>query len=140
MTARIGGAMARKPRSALVAIDIDGLRHDPVLRARCARRARQALGRLSVAPAAARINFTDENGPRGGVGVRCAITVPVPRRASIHVEHLAEMHGTAFDAALDTLEHRLTEERRRERESARRPKKYYAAKRALTEGLPAPTW
>jgi ribosome-associated translation inhibitor RaiA len=89
-----------------------------------------------VAPPSARINFTDENGPKGGVGVRCAITVPVPRRAPVHVEHVAEMHGTAFDGALDTLEHRLAQGRRREREAGRRPKKYYVAKRALSEGLP----
>jgi ribosome-associated translation inhibitor RaiA len=128
--------MARKPASALVAIDIEGLARDAVLRTRCARRTRQALARLGVTPLSARINFTDQNGPKGGVSVRCAITIPVPRRAPVHVEHVAPTHGTAFDGALDTLEHRLTQGRRREREAGRRPKKYYVAKRAQTGDLP----
>jgi hypothetical protein len=53
------------------------------------------------------------------------------------VEHVATAPETAFDGALDTLEHRLAQGRRREREAGRRPKKYYAAKRALSGGLPA---
>jgi putative sigma-54 modulation protein len=128
--------MARKTPSTLVAIEIEGIPSDPFLRARCARRARQVLARLAVAPTSARIHFTDENGPKGGVSVRCAITVPIPRRAPVHVEHVAEIHGTAFDGALDTLERRLAQGRRRAREAGRRPKKYYVAKRALREGLP----
>ena len=129
--------MAKKPASALIAIDIEGLlANDPVLRARCARRTRQALARLGVTPLSARINFTDQDGPKGGVSVRCAITVPVPRRAPVHVEHVAPAQGTAFDGALDALEHRLAQGRRREREAGRRPKKYYVAKRALTGELP----
>ena len=128
--------MARKPASALIAIDIEGIAKDPILRRRCARRARQALARLGVTPLSARINFTDQNGPKGGVSIRCAITVPVPRRAPVHVEHVAPAAGTAFDGALDTLEHRLAQGRRRDREAGRRPKKYYVAKRALTGELP----
>ena len=128
--------MARKPASALIAIDIEGIGSDPVLRRRCARRARQALARLGVTPLSARINFTDQNGPKGGVSIRCAITVPVPRRAPVHVEHVAPAAGTAFDGALDALEHRLVQGRRRDREAGRRPKKYYVAKRALTGELP----
>jgi hypothetical protein len=130
--------MARKLASALMAIEVDGLAGNPVLRARCARRARQTFARLGVVPLSARINFTDENGPKGGVSIRCAITVPIPRRASIHVEHLAPAAGTAFDGAMDALEHRLAQGRRREREAGRRPKKYYAARRALTGESPGP--
>jgi hypothetical protein len=130
--------MARKPTSALVAIDVEGLAGDAALRTRCARRTRQALARLGMAPLSARINFTDQDGPKGGVSVRCAITIPVPRRASVHVEHVAPTHAVAFDGALDTLEHRLAQGRRREREAGRRPKKYYVAKRAQTGELPRP--
>jgi ribosome-associated translation inhibitor RaiA len=90
-----------------------------------------------VTPLSARINFTDQNSAKGGVSIRCAITVPVPRRAPIHVEHVATAPETAFDGALGTLEHRLAQGRRREREAGRRPKKYYAAKRALSGDLPA---
>jgi ribosome-associated translation inhibitor RaiA len=130
--------MAKKPVSALFAIDIEGLANDPALRTRCSRRARQALARLGVTPLSARINFTDQNGPKGGVSVRCAITVPVPRRAPVHVEHVAPTQGTAFDGALDSLEHQLTRGWRRDREAGRRPKKYYVAKRAQTGELPGP--
>jgi ribosome-associated translation inhibitor RaiA len=129
--------MAKQPPvSALIAIDIEGLSGDRALRTRCARRVREALAHLGVTPLSARINFTDEDGPKGGVSIRCAITVPVPRRAAIHVEHVAHAPGIAFDGALDTLEQRLAQGRRREREAGRRPKKYYVAKRALTGELP----
>jgi ribosome-associated translation inhibitor RaiA len=128
--------MAKVPASALIAIDIEGLAGDRALRTRCARRTRLALAHLGMTPLAVRINFTDENGPKGGVSVRCAITVPVPRRAAVHVEHLAPSPGTAFDGALDTLEDHLAQRRRREREAGRRPKKYYVAKRVLTGELP----
>jgi ribosome-associated translation inhibitor RaiA len=134
----IGETMARKPASALIAIDIEGLAADPVLRARCARRMRQALAHLGVEPLAARVNFSDQDGPKGGVSIRCAVTVPVPRRAAIHVEHVASRPGTAFDGALDTLENLIAQRRRRERAAGRRPKKYYVAKRALSGELPGP--
>jgi ribosome-associated translation inhibitor RaiA len=128
--------MTKKPTSALIAIDIEGITNDPALRGRCARRARQALARLGLTPLSMRINFTDQNGPKGGVSIRCAITVPLPRRAPMHVEHVAETSPIAFDGALDSLERRLAQGRRREREAGRRPKKYYVAKRVLTEGAP----
>ena len=130
--------MARKPVSALIAIDIEGLAGDAILRTRCARRARQALAHLGVTPLSARINFTDQNGPKGGVSARCAITVPIPRRAAVHVEHVAPTNAKAFDGAMDTLDNRLAQARRREREAGRRPKKYYVAKRALSGELPRP--
>jgi ribosome-associated translation inhibitor RaiA len=128
--------MARKLRSALIAIDIEGVASDPVLRARLARRVRQALARLGQTPLSVRVHFTDEDGPKGGVSVRCAMTIPLPRRPPVHVEHVAETHTTAFDGALDTLEQCLAQTRRRERTAGRRPKKYYAAKRALAGGAP----
>jgi ribosome-associated translation inhibitor RaiA len=128
--------MARKLESALIAIDVEGIANDSVLRTRCARRARRALARLGVTPLSARIHFTDQNSAKGGVTMRCAITVRVPRRAPVHVEHVAPAPETAFDGALDTLEHRLAQGRRREREAGRRPKKYYAAKRALSGDRP----
>jgi ribosome-associated translation inhibitor RaiA len=123
--------MARKPTSALIAIDIEGIVTEPALRGRFARRMRQALARLALAPTSVRIDLTDLSGPKGGVDHRCAMTVRLPRRAPIHVEHVAETSLTAFDGALDTLEQRLARMRKRAREAGRRPKKYYAAKRAL---------
>jgi len=128
--------MAKKPTSALIAIDIEGIVTEPVLRGRFARRMRQALARLEVAPTSVRIDITDLSGPKGGVDHRCAMTVRLPRRPAIHVEHVAETSLTAFDGALDTLERRLTRTRKREREAGRRPKKYYVAKRVLASGEP----
>jgi hypothetical protein len=128
--------MARKPASTLIAIAIDGLAGDPALRTRCARRARRALAGLGVTPLSARINFTDQDGPKGGVSARCAISVAVPRRAAVRAEHVAPTPGLAFAGALDTLERRLAQGRRREREAGRRPKKYYVARRAMTGELP----
>lgn len=130
--------MAKKvTSSALIAIDIQGIVTEPVLRGRFARRMRQALARLGFAPISVRIDVTDQSGPKGGVAMRCAMTVRLPRRAAaIHVEHVAETSLTAFDGALDTLEHRLTRTRKREREAGRRPKKYYVAKRVLATGEP----
>ena len=82
-------------------------------------------GRLR--PTAARVAFTDENGPKGGVGLRCALAVDVPRRPATHASGLGETPRLAFDAAFTALEHELTRERQRRRDVARRPKKYFVA-------------
>jgi hypothetical protein len=82
-------------------------------------------GRLK--PTAARVGFTDENGPKGGVGIRCALTVEIPRRPAKHASGLGETPRLAFDAAYTALEHELSRERQRRRDVARRPKKYFAA-------------
>jgi len=126
--------MARKLTSVLIAIDIEGVVTEPLLRGRFARRIRQALAKLELAPTSVRMDFTDLTGPKGGVDKRCAMTLHLPRRAAVHVEHVAETLITAFDGALDVLERRLTRTLEREREAGRRPKKYYAAKRELGAG------
>src|SRR5262245_50932569 len=128
--------MARKPTSALIAIDIEGIIADPALRGHCARRMRQALARLALAPTSVRIDFADLSGPKGGVDRRCAMTVHLARRPASHVEHIAEATLAAFEGALDALERRLTRSRQREREAGRRPKKYYVAKRVLAGEVP----
>src|SRR5262245_49459678 len=64
-------------------------------------------------PVAARIGFVDENGPKGGAAMRCGITVQLPRRPRVHVEHRAPNERLAFDGALAALDHRLTSERGR---------------------------
>lgn len=96
------------------------------------RRKVQALAtRLRVPPVTARIAFTDENGPKGGVGIRCALTFEVPRRQTLHVEHVAAEPRRAFDVAFAGLERRLGRELGHAREQRRRPKKYFVAKRLL---------
>ena len=129
--------MAKKLTSALIAIDLEGIVTEPVLRGHFSRRIRQTLAKLELAPTSVRIDFTDLTGPKGGVDKRCAMTLRLPRRAAVHVEHAAETLLTAFDGALDVLERRLTRTRKRERDAGRRPKKYYVAKRELAVGDPS---
>jgi len=90
-------------------------------------------GRLRAT--AARVGFTDENGPKGGVGIRCALTVDLPRRPATHASGLGETPRAAFDAAYAALEHELARERQRRRTMARRPKKYFVADQGnMTDG------
>jgi hypothetical protein len=100
-----------------------GLRADPRLAGALA-----ALGRRA---ARARVAFTDENGPKGGPAIRCAVTVNVPPRGYVHVEAQAMSARLALGGALTKLERGLARATAIERAARRRPKKYYAA-RALT--------
>jgi ribosome-associated translation inhibitor RaiA len=52
----------------------------------------------------------------------------------VHVEEIAGTPRLALDAGLEKLERRLRRIRQNSRESKRRPKKYYAAARALSGG------
>ena len=113
-------------------IDIRGM-DDRALCARVSRRVTAALGRLRVSPVAAQVVFFDDDGPKGGVATRCALTVRLPYRRALRVEHVAETPRLAFDGGFAVLERQLA--RFRERERRRRPKKYYVAKRLLTAGL-----
>ena len=109
-------------------IEIRGVQDDRSLRTRVSRQVTAALKLLSVSPVSAEAAFFDDNGPRGGIANRCAITVRVPYRPAIRVEHVAETARLAFDGALAVLERRIGRYVERDRESRRRPKKYYAAK------------
>ncbi|HEU4370942.1 MAG TPA: HPF/RaiA family ribosome-associated protein [Methylomirabilota bacterium] len=82
-------------------------------------------------PTAVRVGFRDENGPKGGLDIRCALTVELPRQAPVHAEAVAADHRLAFDGALGALRRELKAGRERRRDAARRPKKYYVAHRAL---------
>ena len=100
-------------------------------RTRVAERLRAIVGSLPVNPTSARATFTDENGPKGGNAIRCALEVRLPRRAAIHVEEVAGTPRLAFDGALAKLERQLARAFDTRRELRRRPKKYFAARRAL---------
>jgi ribosome-associated translation inhibitor RaiA len=102
------------------------------LRARIRARLDESLRRLGVAPIEAMVVFVDDNGPKGGPAQRCALTVRLPYRPALRVEHTATTSRLAFDGAFAALEPRLERYRERQRESRRHPKKYYAAKRLLT--------
>jgi len=84
-----------------------------------------------VRPTVARVAFSDENGPKGGVDIRCAVTVEVPRRPALHASHVAGTARQAFDGALEALGRELKNDRQRRRDAARHPKKYFVAHRGL---------
>jgi ribosome-associated translation inhibitor RaiA len=118
-----------------MAVEIRGLSRDPALRARVARRLSAALAPLRVKPVAARVIFSDENGPKGGIAIRCALMVRLPYRPTIRVEDTAATARLAFDGSFAALERRVARYRIRARDLSRRPKKYFVAKRLLATGL-----
>ena len=106
---------------------MEGIALDDPLRPFIQDKMAAATSRGRMRPTSARVAFTDENGPRGGVGIRCALTVDLPRRPATHASGLGETPRLAFDAAHAALEHELSRERQRRRDVARRPKKYFVA-------------
>jgi ribosome-associated translation inhibitor RaiA len=119
------------------AIKITGLERDP-LRDRAAKLMTGALAKLAVGPVKGQASFFDDNGPKGGRAMRCALTVRLPFRPSIRVERSAVTPRLAFDAAFAVLERQLERYRERDRDSKRHPKKYFAARRALAGETPPP--
>jgi ribosome-associated translation inhibitor RaiA len=115
---------------------IHGLRDAGAFRALVAGRLTAALARLHRGAARADVGFADENGSKGGPAVRCAITVTVPSRRAVHTEHRAAAPRAAFDGAFTALVRELERYVDRGRESRRRPKKYYVAKRLLEPPAP----
>src|SRR5688572_25878105 len=112
-------------------IEIEGLSARATLRQFITRKIVAVFDGLRVQPVTVRVWFVDENGPKGGVAIRCGINVDLPRRRPIHVEQRADAPRTAFDATINALERRIERERGRVRAERRRPKKYYLAKRLL---------
>ena len=112
-------------------IEIEGLRARSTLRAFITRKIAATFAGLTTRPVAVRVGFVDQNGPKGGVAIRCGINVDLPRRAPVHVEERAATERLAFDGALDALQHRIERERGKVRAERRRPKKYFLAKRLL---------
>ena len=98
-------------------------------------RARAELTRIlqthGIATARATVTFTDDNGPKGGRAMRCAVGLTLPRRVVVRAEHTATTARLALDGMLDKLERDLARFVERRRNAARHPKKYYAAKRLL---------
>ena len=120
-------------------IDILGVERDTALRARVAKVVGAALEPIKLAPIRAKVTFFDDNGPKGGRGMRCAMDVRLPYRPAIRVEQVAETTRLAFDGAFGALERQLERYRERDRDIKRRPKKYFVAKRLLAGGLQTPT-
>jgi ribosome-associated translation inhibitor RaiA len=113
-------------------LEIEGLDASSPLRGVIQRKLGAAFAKKKLQPIAVRIDFTDENGTKGGVGIRCGVTIELPRRRkAVHVEDQAENPRLAFDTAFEALERQFERERGRTLTERRRPKKYYVAKRLL---------
>lgn len=112
-----------------IRIEARGLRLAAALRGDATRRLARAVAALDIGVMRTRLVFSDENGPKGGRACRCALTLALSKRQPIHVEHTAPTSPLAFDGALGRLEHRLARVRGVARDSKRRPKKYYLARR-----------
>lgn len=112
-------------------IELRGVSLAPALGIRVEKRLGRELGRIRAAPVEAVVTFVDDNGPKGGRAVRCALTVRVPRRPTIRVEGVAETAWLAFDRSFGSLRRQLAAYRERRLERTRFPKKYFAAKRLL---------
>jgi ribosome-associated translation inhibitor RaiA len=115
---------------------ISGIDHDAALRGRIVKLMAGMLAKLTVRPLRSEAVFVDDNGPKGGPALRCALTVRVPRRPNIRVERSAETPRLAFDAALAILERQLERYREQDRDNKRHPKKYFAAARAVSTERP----
>jgi ribosome-associated translation inhibitor RaiA len=89
------------------------------------------LAARGIAPSRVTVAFVDENGPKGGVAIRCAATVRLARKPPLRVERIDTTPRRAFDGVLEALDRRLSRLTGRLRDRARRPKKYFAAKRLL---------
>ena len=122
-------ASSRPRPSPVPTIEIAGLAIAPTLRARIVQQIRHALVGVQTSPVHVRITFADVNGPKGGLDVRCAIDVKIPRTAPLHAEETAVSDVNAFDLSEAAISRQIARQLERRQESGRHPKKYYAARR-----------
>jgi hypothetical protein len=121
----------RRRPSPTVALELTGIPIAPSLRSRVARRIGRALVGVQTSPIGVHVRFVDVNGPKGGLDIRCAIDVRIPRTAALHAEACAGRAITAFDRSAAVITRLVARRLLRRQESGRRPKKYYAARRLL---------
>jgi ribosome-associated translation inhibitor RaiA len=119
-------------------VEISGIERGGALRAHILQRMRGALQPVKGQPISAHVAFFDDNGPKGGRAIRCALTVRLPYRTAIRREHTAETPRLAFDGSFALLERQLERYREQDRENRRHPKKYFAARQALAGGAAPP--
>jgi hypothetical protein len=113
-------------------IRIKGISGDPQFQDEVVERMESVLDRARVRAGTASVTFTDENGPKGGLDIRCALVVGMPGGGMLRVADVAASHDVAFNQTLAAFERKLTERQDRRRALARRPKKYFVAKRLLS--------
>ena len=116
-------------------IELEGVAHG--FREAIESRLDKAVGHVPARPTTALVNFIDVNGPKGGVDIRCSLTLRLPRRKDVHVEAMGSTPALAFTAAADVLDRRLQRQVGREITARRRPKKYFVAK-AINSPEPGP--
>jgi ribosome-associated translation inhibitor RaiA len=114
-----------------MSVVIEGLGDDRALRTLISGKIANTLARLQVVATAVRVQFSDENGTKGGVDLRCSVTIDVPHRPELHADTVAPDARLAFEQAFAALERQIERARERGRAKRRRPKKYYLAKRLL---------
>jgi len=114
-----------------MSVVIEGLGDDRALRTLISGKVTNTLARLQVAATTVRVQFSDENGTKGGVDMRCSLTIAVPHRPELHAEATAADTRLAFEQAFAALERQIERDRERGRVERRHPKKYYLAKRLL---------
>ena len=114
-----------------MSVVIDGLAEERALRTLIAGKITSALARLRVTATTIRVQFSDENGAKGGVDTRCSMTIDVPRRGELHADTVAVDARLAFEQTFAAIERQIEKDRERGRVERRHPKKYYLAKRLL---------
>jgi hypothetical protein len=122
--------MKMKTRPSTV-IMIEGI-HDTALATRIYQKISETLERVDPPSTRAKVIFADENGPKGGIGIRCTIVNDMPRRRDFSVTELSDTYELAWDAAYAAFDTSITRDRARRRDLVRRPKKYFLAKRLLS--------
>jgi len=114
-----------------MSVVIEGLGDDRALRTLISGKISNTLERLQVAATGIRVQFSDENGSKGGIDIRCSLTIDVPHRPELHADTVAADARLAFEQAFAAVERQIERDRERGRVERRRPKKYYLAKRLL---------
>lgn len=122
-------ASSRPRPTPVPTIEIAGLAIAPSFRARIVQQMQHALVGVQTSPVHVRVSFADVNGPKGGLDVRCAIEVTIPRTAPLHAEETAASDVNAFDLSEAAISRQIARELERRQENGRHPKKYYAARR-----------
>ncbi len=120
--------------NAITPVTITGIEPEATFRTRIERLMTSVIERAASQPVRGVVSFFDDNGPKGGPAMRCALTVSIPHRRSIRVERRAETFDFAFKAAFTALERKIEQDSERDRQGRRHPKKYYAARRAMNRG------
>jgi ribosome-associated translation inhibitor RaiA len=86
-----------------IEIRTSGVTCDEELRAHVERRLGFALGRFAPAISVATVHLADENGPRGGVDLRCRILLRGRRIDGLVVEETATSATAAIDGAAERI-------------------------------------